>query len=92
MKQMKILYVKKKIESLEFRHIEKLNIKRLVEDDLYGKGFTQKDEILEGLSEFTKGRIAVVCAPEYVIGKARSLLSNDLKYPLDDIITIVTSS
>ena len=81
-----------KIRQYEYGHLEKFTLDRIIEDDLYGRGFTRKDEIKQTLSSFDKGRIAIICAPEYVVGKARNFLTTELGYPLDDIVTIVTSS
>jgi NAD(P)H-flavin reductase len=83
--------VDKEVEEMEFRYLEKVTISRMIQDDLYGRGLTKRNDVKNAITPFNKGRLGVICAPEYVIGKARNLFT-DLGYPQDEIITIVTSS
>jgi hypothetical protein len=43
------------------------------------------------LSPFKKGRIAVICAQDFIATKARKLFL-DIGYPMENILTIVTAS
>jgi len=79
------------LEDLEYRYVERFTMSRIIQEDLYGRGLTKRYDVKNSLSPYTKGNLGVICAPEYVISKARNLLV-DLGYPLADIVTIVTSA
>jgi NAD(P)H-flavin reductase len=79
------------LEALEYRYVERFTMSRIIQEDLYGRGLANRNDVKETLSPYVKGRLGVICAPEYVIGKARNILI-DLGYPMDDIVTIVTSA
>jgi NAD(P)H-flavin reductase len=78
-------------EELEYRHVDKFSVSRIIQADLYGKSLTERDDVKDALTPYSEGRLGVICGPEYVIGKARNLLLK-MGYPLEDIVTIVTAA
>jgi NAD(P)H-flavin reductase len=84
-------YCNEQIEKLEYRYIEKLIVTRVIEDDLYGRDVTKSEEARSALHPYEDGALAVICAPDYVATKARSLYL-ELGYPAQNIITILCPS
>ena len=54
-------------EELEYKHIEKLAVSRIVEEDLYAAAFAQNELIQEAVTPYDKGRLGVICAPDYIV-------------------------
>lgn len=77
----------KDVEALEYKYIEKCSVTRIVQRDLYGNDISKNRQVLEAVADYKKGSIAVVCAPAYLISRARHLYS-EKGYPHDNIITI----
>ena len=77
------------ITALERQYKNKLVASRFVDVDLYGLNFTQSDELLGSLSPHESGRIAIVCAPLFISGKAKRLFQ-DIGYPAENIMVIDT--
>ena len=82
----------KEMEMLEYRYIEKLYVARTLQSDLYGMDIAKNAKVREELTPYEEGRIAVVCGPDYVVSKARSLFVDLLGYPTDNVMGIVTPS
>ena len=77
------------IRVLEKHYKSKLVASRFVDDDLYDLDFTKSDEILGSLSPYEDGRIAIVCAPLFLLGKVKGLFQ-DIGYPAENIMLIDT--
>ena len=77
----------REIESLEFRHIEKLLVTRIVEEDLYSRDVIRNEAVTESISPYDEGRLAIICAPDYIISSLRSLFQ-ELGYPSENILSI----
>lgn len=75
------------VESLEYRYIEKLFVGRIIEKDLFGMNMSKNDEVLGSISPYEPGRIAVICAPDYLISKTRNLLLS-IGYPSESILPL----
>ena len=78
----------KEVESLEYRYIEKLFVSRVIQADLFGMDIGKNEKVLESLSPYEEGRIAVVCGPDYVVSRARNIFL-DLGYPSENILSVV---
>lgn len=77
----------KDVESLEFKFIERCAVTRIVQRDLYGSDISRNKRVLEAVASYERGRIAVICAPSYLVSKAKQLYV-DKGYPHDNIIAI----
>jgi ferredoxin-NADP reductase len=77
----------KEIEGLEYKFIEKCAVTRVVQRDLYHNDISRNKQVLEAVAPYESGRIAVVCAPSYLISKARQLYV-EKGYPNENIISI----
>jgi len=75
------------VESLELRHIEKVVVTRVVENDIYGRDLLKNAQIQEAVSPYEEGRVAVICAPDYVASTLRTLFQ-ELGYPQENILAI----
>ena len=75
------------VEGLEYRHIEKLAVSRIVEEDLYAAAYARSEAIQEAIVPYDEGRLGVICAPDYIVPGLRRLFQ-DLGYPSDNIITV----
>jgi ferredoxin-NADP reductase len=75
------------VEALEYRHIEKLAVSRIVEEDLYASAFAKSEAIQEAIMPYDEGRLGVICAPDYIVPGLRKLFQ-DLGYPSDNILTV----
>lgn len=75
------------VEGLEYRHIEKLAVSRIVEEDLYAAAYAKSEAIQEAIAPYDEGRLGVICAPDYIVPGLRKLFQ-DLGYPADNIITV----
>lgn len=76
------------VEALELRHIEKLVVTRVIENDIYGRDLLKNDQIQDAVSPYEEGRVAVICAPDYIASTLRTLFQ-DLGYPPENILSIV---
>lgn len=75
------------IEELEYKHIEKLAVSRIVEEDLYAAGFARSELVQDAVTPYDEGRLGVICAPDYVVPGLRRLFQ-DLGYPPDNILVV----
>jgi cytochrome-b5 reductase len=75
------------VEALEYRHIEKLAVSRIVEEDLYASAFAKSEPVQQAITPYDEGRLGVICAPDYIVPGLRKLFQ-DLGYPSDNIITV----
>lgn len=75
------------VEELEYKHIEKLAVSRIVEEDLYAAAFARNELIQEAVTPYDEGRLGVICAPDYIVPGLRRLFQ-DLGYPADNILTV----
>ena len=75
------------IEKLEYRYFERFIVNRILDSDLFGCDFTKIEEISDQVSTYIPGKIAIVCAPDFVISKSRSLFY-EMDYPTVNIMTI----
>jgi|MDTB01.3.fsa_nt_gb hypothetical protein len=78
------------VEELEYKHIEKLAVSRIVEEDLYAAAFARNELIQDAVTPYDEGRLGVICAPDYVVPGLRRLFQ-DLGYPSDNILTVPVS-
>lgn len=76
------------VESLELRHIEKLVVTRVIENDIYGRDLLKNEQIQETVSPYEEGRVAIICAPDYIASALRTLFQ-DLGYPTENILSIL---
>lgn len=76
------------ISKFEVKYYSKFFSSKVVQPDLYGVNMLKNDDILGSLSPFEPGRIALVAGPDYVITKARQLLTM-IGYPSDCILSIL---
>ena len=80
-------FCNREIEKLEYRYFERLMIKRVLETDLYGRDLSKVSEITDQFSEYDYGKVAIICGPDYLISKARSLYY-EMDYPTVNIMCI----
>lgn len=66
---------------------DKLYLNKFCDPNLYSLDFTQSDEILQSLSGYESGRLAILCCPEHLNAKVKSLFV-DIGYPSDNILCI----
>eukprot|EP01041_Mallomonas_annulata_P000714 gene714-1375_t len=78
----------KEVEALEYRYIDKFTVTRVVQTDLYGKDVTDNERVYNAISEYEPGRIGVVCGPDYVVTKVRSLFQ-ELGYPAENVLSVI---
>lgn len=76
------------ISKFEVKYYSKFFASKVVQPDLYGVNMMKNDDILGSISPYEPGRIAVIAGPDYVITKARQLLTT-IGYPSDCILSIL---
>ena len=75
------------LEKLEYRYFERLAVKRILENDLYAADLSKVNELKDQFSPYESGKIAIICGPDYVISKSRSMFY-DMEYPTTNIMSI----
>jgi len=75
------------VDLLELRHIEKLLVTRVVEKDLYGRDLIRNEQVRKSISPYEPGRVAVLCAPDYVVSNLQMLYA-DLGYPPEAVLVV----
>jgi NAD(P)H-flavin reductase len=80
-------FCNREIEKLEYRYFERFSVTRILETDLYGRDLSKVSEVTKQFSKFESGKIGIICGPDYVINKMRSLFY-DMEYPTVNILSI----
>ena len=75
------------VEKLEYRYFERLSVTRILESDLYGRDLSKVDEITREFFLYEPGTIAIICGPDYVISKTRSLFY-EMEYPTMNVMSV----
>jgi ferredoxin-NADP reductase len=77
----------KEVEDLEFKFIEKCAVTRIIQRDLYSNDIAKNKQVLEAISPYEEGRIAIICASVSIVNKARQLYI-EKGYPRENVILI----
>lgn len=83
-------YCNDELEKLEYTHFERLVVTRILETDLFGRDISKFQDVRETIAPYNAGKIGIICAPDYVVTRARKLFY-DFNYPVDNIISIASS-
>ena len=51
------------VQALEYRHVEKLFVSRVIQRDLYGANILKSREVADSVSPYEEGRLAIICGP-----------------------------
>lgn len=76
------------VDGLQYGYIEKMQVTRVIQTDLFGKDVTENDVVRDAVSNYRPGAIAVVCGPDYFVTKVRAFFQQ-LKYPAENILCVV---
>lgn len=79
------------IVNLEYRHGNRFGVHRVIEPDLFSPELTKNSKFRNLISPYRPKSVAIICAPEHLVEQFR-FLYREMGYPIESIISVVTSS